>query len=309
MLCSPYHCFDCGGLGVTNDSCPLHRTCYRHRQTNPQGIPACRHCPVAASAAPAIGLLPLRDLLYRLVINTATTPPHHQAPSVRQACRLVLRTHSDLHLDPLTAQSPWEAVWHATDMGCSLLGGTFEPSPTQFMTNRFTWVCPSNPAGELADLRQATTAVCASTGPARATLLVHDTPDMRREISLTGHPARAHIIAVAKPHTVELQNSGLLLSQLGEQATNTSPLLLVLVENHTAPGLALPLLAKALAKANLTPTDDPWPWAYTSIPPDSWEGPVPPLLPRNHPLLRPSQSWFRGDLAPATSAATQLSPP
>ena len=75
VLCSPYHCFDCGGIGVTNESCPLHRTCYRHRQTNPQGIPACRHCPVAASAAPAIGLLPLRDLLYRLLINTAKTPP------------------------------------------------------------------------------------------------------------------------------------------------------------------------------------------------------------------------------------------
>lgn len=131
---------------------------------------------------------------------------------------------------------------------------------------------------------------------------------MRRKVSLTGHPARAHIIAVAKPHTVELQNSSLLLSQLGEPATNTSSLLLVLVENRTAPALALPLIVKALAKANLTPTDDPWPWAYTSIPPDSWEGPVPPLLPRNHPLLRPSQSWFRGDLAPATSTATQLSP-
>jgi hypothetical protein len=177
------------------------------------------------------------------------------------------------------------------------------------MVNRFTWVCPSSPNGELMDLRQAVTAVCASTSPARVTLLVHDTPAMRSEVCLTGHPARAHIIATAKPHTIELQNSSLLLSHIEDQVTNTSPLLLILVENRTAPGLVHLSLTKALAKANLTPTNDPWPWTYTSIPPDAWEGCDPPLLPRNHPLLRPSQSWFRGDLALATSAATQLSPP
>ena len=150
--------------------------------------------------------------------------------------------------------------------------------------------------------------VSASTHPARVTLLVHDTPALRAETNLTARPARACIIAHAPPKTVTLQDSSRRLTY-AEDTTNDLPLLLILVENNFAPSFKVQLLAEALAKANLTPMCEPWPWANSPPPPDAWEGPVPTLVPRHHPLLRPSQSWFRADLDPEASWASQLNPP
>ena len=302
---SPHNCWVCGNIGVRHTACRFHPVCYTHRQDTNADATQCQHC---TRAPPTCGIHPLRNLVYRLLVMTLGTPHHYQAPSVRQACRLVLRTHSDLHLNPLTARAPWGAVWRTTDTACSLLGGTYQPSPTEFMADRHTWVCLTDPIRALHCLRQAVMSISASTQPARVALLAHDTPELRAEIGLVGLPARACIIAHAPPSTITLQDSSHCLAQAVD-TTNDLPLLLVLIENKSAPGFKPQILAEALTKANLTPNCDPWPWACSPPPPDAWEGPIPTLAPRHHPLLRPSQSWFRTDLDPVASWAAQLDPP
>ena len=177
-----------------------------------------------------------------------------------------------------------------------------------FLANRYTWVCLTDPERTLNCLRQSVMAISASTQPARVALLAHDTPELRAAIGAVGHPARACIIAHAPPSTINLQDSSHCLSWAVNTTTNDQPLLLALIENKSAPGFKPQTLAEALTKANLIPTCDPWPWACSPPPPDVWEGPIPPLIPRHHPLLRPSQSWFRSDLDPMASWAAQLDP-
>jgi hypothetical protein len=114
--------------------------------------------------------------LYRLITATATAEPHLQAPAVRQACRAALNTHSDLHLNPLTDPNPWNSTWHTQDRGLTLFGGTYEATMATFLRDRYTWICPSRPRKEEADLKTTIGALMASTGPARAAMLMHDLP-------------------------------------------------------------------------------------------------------------------------------------
>ena len=302
-----YFCFDCGGLGPITDTCPLHKVCLRHRMTSHDGSVRCKHC-LMAKSTPQEGPHTLRDITYRILAKTLATPHHYHSPALRQACRLVLRTHSDLHFNPMTAPSPWDAVWHTDDINCTALGGTYHASPLRFLVNRFTWIGPSNPQEEICGLQTALVAIGTSTKQARAVLLAHDTVPLRKEIDrancevhVISHPCRAHIIATIAPGKIELTPSNSTISTRHETQTNTQTLVLVLIENSLAPGFSTNTLHHALEAGGATPAE-PLPWSYPSLPPDTRTGPIPPLQPRNHPLQRPSQSWFRGDIPPPPPA-------
>ena len=95
--------------------------------------------------------------LDRLVLHTTTQPGHTTVPALRNVCRQVLRTYSDLDLNPLTARHPWDSSWYTNDQGCVALGGTYNEDPTTFLTDRYTFICPTEPDIELHDLATAAT--------------------------------------------------------------------------------------------------------------------------------------------------------
>jgi hypothetical protein len=174
------------------------------------------------------------------------------------------------------------------------------------MANRFTWICPSISTTEQSDYQQAVMAIRASSGPARAALLIHDNYRIRNAITNTRAPIRVHIIATADTNSIELDSSNILLSLRDGPSKNQLPFILVLIENSSAPDINTTFLAGAMTKAGLTPTTETWPWSYTNLPPDTHTGLCPPLTPRNHPLLRSSHSWYRGDLSLTGSTDSQL---
>jgi hypothetical protein len=240
------------------ESSALHATCAAHGHPLGHGPSPCPHCHAASTRTPSKGALALRDLFYRLLSNTTRSPHHLQSVRVRQACRLVLRTHSDLLFNPLTALHPWGCSWWTVDASCTLLGGTYYPTAPAYMANRFTWICAPSPARSHALLLDARMAVEASTGPARVAMLTYDTPDMRSLVGNIEFPTRASILATAEPHALTLHHSQHLLSDPpAEPVTVPVPLALILIENESAPGFTFAHMSKALTAAGMTPSSPP----------------------------------------------------
>jgi ribonuclease HI len=305
----PHYCYTCGGLGVLLNSCPIHRMCFLHPPPSDTG-PPCSHCDSEQLTQPANTTTQLAQTIERLILNTTHREPHTLTPALRQICRQVLRTYSDLHLNPLTARHPWDTAWYTNDKGCQALGGTYHPNPEAFLTNRYTWVGLSHPTQQTIDLHCAAAAIQSSSLPTRTVHLMTDTVMNRSAIQRTGHDIRAHILARLPPVTVPTQSSS---TTLGEpdtiQPKHPTALILVLLENKQAPGFPPDHLAPLLKSIGATEIHSQPPWKYPTLPPDCiTPGPRPEPAP-SHPLLRPSLLFCRGDRPYSTLICKHLTPP
>ena len=234
-----------------------------------------------------------------LTRRTADEHGHTQAPSIRLICRQILRTYSDLYYNPLTEDAPWDATWHSLEEEGTIIGGTYTPHQQDFLKNRYTWITGrSTIEQQLQDLETSTRAVTESTSPTRIVMLMNDTERTRKEISRKINKIRKHcLISLDQGSSVKLRPSNILLSGRSEDDyyTPTKPMIVVLIENTKAPGFDPEHIRKLMKnEKRITIHDPPRQW-YISLPPDQGINPTKPTT-RHHPLLRPSQTWYRADV-------------
>ena len=293
-------CFTCGKPNPGRDTCMLHGACDTHRTHDHMGAATCTICMADSQTDPCTDPAALKLTLYRLIAATATAKPHLQAPAVRQACRAALNTHSDLHLNPLTDPNPWNSTWHTHDRGLSLFGGTYEATAAMFLRNRYTWICPSWPHEEEANLMTAIGALMASTGPARTAMLMHDCQSIHDIMNRTPRTIRHHTIALYPQGSITLHASNTVILNSATTTTNTLPMVLVLLETNNPPEINSAALCHHL-KATSSPSNT---HQFYRVP---WEH-APPIgatlertdpthdndnYPTNpHPMLRPGLLWL-----------------
>ena len=151
---------------------------------------------------------------------------------------------------------------------------------------------------QLTDLRNAEKAILASTTPARVALLLDDTSEMRKAISRKEETIRKFYLA-----TIDGKTSPILtkddcnippddeLKKAFHAPNNT--ILLVIVENDTAPSFELEHLRQALSNFDNINFHRP-PVYRTKTPPDVKSLDQKTVMNhRDHPLLRSSQVWYR----------------
>jgi hypothetical protein len=233
-----------------------------------------------------------------LVDDIGGSQPRTQCPLLRKLCRWVLRTYSDLYLNPLTATAPWNDAWYSRHPDGWKVGGTSNTTSLAFLLNRYTWVSMrADPASQIEDLKTATQATLESTRPCRVALLVHDSSHVQDLIKTTTKRVRKHILATINAHAPPMFT--LDDSEFPRQGdarslhTNSVPVLLVVIESATAPGYDLCHIQAALEGEQGIEIHPP-PHKYFSLPPDS----TAPCLARkmqdrHHPLLCSSQTWCR----------------
>ena len=247
-------CFTCGKPRPGRDTCMLHGACEAHRTHDHRGAATCTTCTADSQTGPSTAPTTMKLTLYRLITATATAEPHLQAPAVRQACRAALNTHSDLHLNPFTDPNPWNSTWHTQDRGLTLFGGTYEATMATFLRDRYTWICPSRPRKEEADLKTTIGALMASTGPARAAMLMHDCQNIHATISKAPRSIRHHTIAHYPPGSIKLHSSNTLILHSSKTTTNARPMVLVLLETNNPPEINSTALGHHL-KTTSSPPD------------------------------------------------------
>jgi hypothetical protein len=288
-------CYTCGNRALLPTSCPIHRTCLDHQPA--EGI-KCDFCDYARRTPMTATPGSIARTLDRLVLHTTTQPGHTTVPALRNVCRQILRTYSDLHLNPLTARHPWDSSWYTDDQGCVALGGTYNEDPTTFLTDRYTFICPTEPDVELRDLATAATAAEAATGPTRSVHLMTNTADARRRVRTlrTDKHMRIHTLAHFPPGTLHTHDSKLeLYDHHQPKVTNGEAMILVLLENGSAPGFHPSDLITLLEPLGAMHVNGSPPWTYPSLPPDIERSGLTPEPPPSHPLLRPSTLFYRGD--------------
>ena len=287
-------CYVCGNAAPQTATCPIHRVCPQH--TPPEGNGSCDFCSHAGCTPMVTTAGSLARTLDRLVLHTATQAGHTLTPTLRDVCRQILRTYSDLHFNPLTSRHPWDSSWHTKDQGCVALGGTYHDEPTAFLTDRYTFVSPTEPADELQTLQLAATATKLATMPSRSVHLMTNTTAARARIHCLGKDTRIHILAYFPQNTLHTRSSCLTLNDHNlPMGTNTNDMILVLLENATAPGFHPSHLTDLLRPLGATPIQATPPWAYPTLPPDIECPNTTPEPPPSHPLLRPSTLFYRGD--------------
>jgi hypothetical protein len=234
-----------------------------------------------------------------LVDDIGRPRPRTQSPVLRQLCRWVLRTYSDLYLNPLTATAPWNDTWHSRHPDGWKVGGCDDATPLDFLLNRYTWVSMrGDSACQIEDLMTATQAARTSTRPCRVALLVQDSKLIQDMIKSVTPGVRKHTLATIGARTCPIFNFD--DTDLPGSA-ETRPLhasqvtvLLVVVENVKAPGYDMCHVQAALEGEQGIEIHAP-PHKYASYPPDMSTPPCPArkMRDRHHPLLRNSQTWCR----------------
>jgi hypothetical protein len=233
-----------------------------------------------------------------LVDDIGKARPRTQSPLLRQICRWVLRTYSDLYLNPLTATAPWNDTWYSRHPDGWQVGGTVSTTPLAFLTNRYTWVSMrADPTSQIEDLAMATQAAHESKRPCRVALLVRDSIQNRDKIKVTTLGVRKHILA-----TIGTQASPIFNLDDADFPRSVEvrplhaaliPVLLVVIENTTAPGYDLCHIQAALEGEQGIEIHPPQ-HKYFLNPPDTTSPyQARQMQDRHHPLLRSSQTWCR----------------
>jgi hypothetical protein len=221
-----------------------------------------------------------------------------QSPVLRQLCRWVLRTYSDLYLNPLTATAPWSDTWHSRHPDGWKVGGTVTATPLAFLMNRYTWVSMrTDPLFQEEDVQLATQAAQGSTLPCRVALLVQDSIQIQDMVRSATSKVRKHILCTINALTAPIFNfeDADFPGPAEPRALRASPvtMLLVVIENTFAPGYDIRHVRTALAGEQGMEVH-PLPHMYASIPPDTISPcPARDMQDRHHPLLRSSQTWCR----------------
>jgi hypothetical protein len=233
-----------------------------------------------------------------LVDDIAGARPRTQSPLLRQMSRWVLRTYSDLYLNPLTATAPWNDTWHSRHPDGWKVGGTVSTEPLTFLTNRYTWVSMrADLASKTKDVAMAITAAQDSRSPCRVVLLVHDSDQIRDMIRINTLGVRKHVLATIGPHA----SPSFTQDDADFPAAGVSrplhavavPVLMIVIENTAAPGYDIAHIHTAL-EGERGITIHPLPHSYGSTPPDATTPrPATQMQDRHHPLLRSSQTWCR----------------
>ena len=168
--------------------------------------------------------------------------PRIQSPPIRDACRAVLRTYSDLHYNILIATAPWGDTWYGRHPGCARTGAIMASSPKEFMKNRYTWVSMrSDPYKRIADCQDAQAAVIESTGPARVALLLRDERCIRQFARSKTQGVRKYIlisIARSTKQVVVQDNPDQIDRRKNHQykfQEALSPYIVLVMENKQAP--------------------------------------------------------------------------
>ena len=272
-------------------SCPIHRVCLQHTPAKGNGL--CDFCSHAGSTPTITTAGSIARFLDRLVLHSATQADHTLTPTLRDVCRQILRTYSDLHFNPLTSRHPWDSSWQTKDNGCVALGGTYHDEPIAFLTDRYTFVSATEPADELQNLQLAANATKLATKPSRSVHLMTNTMAARARIHCLGKNTRIHILAHFPPNTLHTRSSRLTLNDHNlPMGTNATAMILVLLENATAPGFHPSHLADLLRPIGATTIQTTPPWASLSFPLDIERPNTTPEPP--HPLLRSAPSFTGG---------------
>jgi hypothetical protein len=249
--------------------------------------------PQTAEAAEAV-----QSHIRFLVNDLLQARPRIDSPYLRSVCRLVLRTYSDLHYNILTGPTPWDDTWMSRHPQSWRVGATRASEPANFMRNRYTWVSMrQEPADQLADPEAATIAVGTSTKPARTVLILGDNRSIRQYTNTPVKGVQKRILANISRDTRDLfikDDTGRLARPEERDPFNPGmPMVLVIVQNSQAPSYYTSHL-KELLESKTGITVHSGPEVRCHPPPDVEETPptqVPPL--RHHPLLRPSQTWYK----------------
>ena len=228
-----------------------------------------------------------------LVDDIGGAHPRTQSPLLRQMSRWVLRTYSDLYLNPLTATAPWNDTWHSRHPDGWKVGGTVSTEPLTFLTNRYTWVSMrADLASQTKDVAMAITAAQDSRSPCRVVLLVHDSDQIRDMIRINTLGVRKHVLATIGPHA----SPSFTQDDADFPAAGVSrplhavavPVLMIVIENTAAPGYDIAHIHTAL-EGERGITIHPLPHSYGSTPPDTTTPrPARQMQDRHHPLLRSS---------------------
>ena len=251
--------------------------------------------------------LPLTDMephLSFLIEDLTTGPSRTQSPVLRQICRQVLRTYSDLYYNPLAAETPWTDTWWARHQDGWRVGGTRAPSETDFLINRYTWVSlRENEDHQLQDLNWASAAMARSTGPARAVLLIYDTITNRSALTDQPRGTRGYVLCRISPESAPIltlvdQDKATNANKTGKPMSPKCPLMLAVVENAKAPGYDPSAFGSAIApirglKQPVSHRKVGWgaPDAPTDLSPEARPTPL-------HPLIAPSLTWYRTHCVP-----------
>ena len=242
-------------------------------------------------------MVPILSHLAFLATDMGTWTPRTQAPSLRMACRVVMRTYSDLYLNPLTAAAPWEAVWRSRHQEGWRVGGVETETPEAFMRNRYTWVSMrQGPSAQAEDLAAAESAMCKSEGPARVVLLIQDTPATRDWISKTTKDINKYYIATLNTNTapaLHLDDHNIPAEGSSRRMMSpTSKMALAVIETKQSPPFTAEHMRTATSGTPGILIHEPPP-RNAPLPPDAMRNPDSSALAhRAHPLLRRSQTWY-----------------
>jgi hypothetical protein len=240
----------------------------------------------------------VRSHIQFLVDDLGQPRPRIDSPFLRSVCRMVLRTYSDLHYNILTGPTPWADTWMGRHPQAWRIGATRASDPASFMRNRYTWVSMRHePEDQLYDLESATIAIETSIRPARVVLLLRDTRCNRHYLTKLRKGVHKRVIA-----SISRQAKDLFIKDDTERLTHPvdvaplspdTPLILVSVHNSQAPSYHTSHL-KGLLESKPGITVNSGPEIRSHPPPDTQDSPPPQVAPhRHHPLLRPSQTWYR----------------
>jgi hypothetical protein len=241
--------------------------------------------------------------------NLHTKPMKWHAIDWRTACRDSLRTYSDLYYNPIISPNPWGSTWHSHSKHDELLGGSWFPTQSGFLTNRYSIVALSSDRNQQqSSFTEANSAMLASTQPARVIIWAEDTTENRSTIlNIHSDKARSHILAEAPAGSVSL--SPFEMDQFGAHQTakilNKQALILVLIENDTAPGFNFTTFTESLSRDN---EDDisffPCPWSYPPCPDDLPTRDPDKDSERQPPSTYPFMLWCRSEIPAALSPST-----
>ena len=242
----------------------------------------------------------IRAHLGHLAADLGRWDPRTQAPGLRAACRKILRTYSDLYLNPLTAVAPWDATWRSRHAEDWRLGGITTETAEEYLRDRYTWVSMrQGSSAQAEDLKAAADAMANSRRPGRVVLLTMDNPALREWLQAEGQDTCRYCIVTMDQTSdpiLHLDDHKLPRDAKWQRALHrpTSKLALVVVETRTAPDFCGSQMRQALRGINGIRILQ-HPHTCDNMPPGTGDRELTnkDLAYRPHPLLRESQTWYK----------------